>query len=284
MTVNIPLSLNSYKPKQWAYITFKSQQMMDTAMEQSIALQAYPLKTLEVAHAVTHLKEHFNIGQSNNNNSSANRSRHRSCSQSKDRSNSRQRNHSANNAEQNNNTTNNTSSPNSSNFSNSTQSAQRPRSNERKGKDHSVSFFTSQRNSTATPNSSGHKPPLVDPNCSQIQEILSVLKSLQEDMASIRARIHALELADQRMSRLELRIFGQKQADVFPPDPNDSSDMLVDNHQRTPLSNTIQPAPGPSNRSFSDPVLPPPTVPVPGSTIPFSPIPETADEATIDKE
>ncbi|CAB4382791.1 unnamed protein product [Rhizophagus irregularis] len=103
-------------------------------------------------------------------------------------------------------------------------------------------------------------------------------------MASIRARIHALELADQRMSRLELRIFGQKQADVFPPDPNDSSDMLVDNHQRTPLSNTIQPAPGPSNRSFSDPVLPPPTVPVPGSTIPFSPIPETADEATIDKE
>ncbi|GET54483.1 hypothetical protein RIR_jg4185.t2 [Rhizophagus irregularis DAOM 181602=DAOM 197198] len=37
---------------------------------------------------VAHLKKRFNIGQSNNHNSSANRSRHRSRSQSKDRSNS----------------------------------------------------------------------------------------------------------------------------------------------------------------------------------------------------
>ncbi|GET65870.1 hypothetical protein GLOIN_2v1877187 [Rhizophagus irregularis DAOM 181602=DAOM 197198] len=44
MAVNIPLSLNSYKPKRWAYITFKSQQMMDTAMEQSIALQGHRLQ------------------------------------------------------------------------------------------------------------------------------------------------------------------------------------------------------------------------------------------------
>ncbi|EXX60202.1 hypothetical protein RirG_182120 [Rhizophagus irregularis DAOM 197198w] len=161
------------------------------------------------------------------------RTRHRSRSQSKDHSNSRQCNHSANNAEQN--TTNNTSSPNSSNFCNSTQSAQRPRSNERKGKNRSVSFSTSQRNNTATPNSSGHKPPLVDPNCSQVQEILSVLKSLQEDMANVRARIHALELADQRMSRLERHIFGHLQDDILPPDLNNSSHMLVDNHQCTPL-------------------------------------------------
>ncbi|PKY37035.1 hypothetical protein RhiirB3_461141 [Rhizophagus irregularis] len=73
---------------------------------------------------VAHLKERFNIGQSNNNNSSANRSRHRSRSQSKDRSNSRQRNHSSNNAGRNHITTNNTSSPNFSNFCNSTESAQ----------------------------------------------------------------------------------------------------------------------------------------------------------------
>ncbi|CAG8733735.1 10930_t:CDS:1, partial [Rhizophagus irregularis] len=161
--------------------------------------------------------------------------RYHSRSQSKDRSNFRQRNHSANNAKRNHNTTNNTSSPNSSNFRNSTQSAQRPRSNERKGKDRSVFFSTSQRNNIATPNSSGHKPPLVDPNCSQIQEILSVLKSLQEDMASVYARIHALELADQRMSRLERQAFGHLQDDVLPPDPNNSSHMLVDNHQCTPL-------------------------------------------------
>ncbi|GBC24179.2 hypothetical protein RIR_jg548.t1 [Rhizophagus irregularis DAOM 181602=DAOM 197198] len=266
MAVNIPLSLNSYKPKRWAYITFKSQQMMDTAMEQSIALQGHRLQwklsenTNKLCHRcgklgcaptacplnnsrgrsrtrnpVAHLKKHFNIGQSNNNNSSANRSRYHSRSQSKDRSNFRQRNHSANNAKRNHNTTNNTSSPNSSNFRNSTQSAQRPRSNERKGKDRSVFFSTSQRNNIATPNSSGHKPPLVDPNCSQIQEILSVLKSLQEDMASVYARIHALELADQRMSRLERQAFGHLQDDVLPPDPNNSSHMLVDNHQCTPL-------------------------------------------------
>ncbi|GBC12758.2 hypothetical protein GLOIN_2v1762049 [Rhizophagus irregularis DAOM 181602=DAOM 197198] len=210
MAVNIPLSLNSYKPKRWAYITFKSQQMMDTAMEQSIALQGHrlqwelPENTNKLCHRcgklgcvptacplnnsrgrsrtrnpVAHLKERFNIGQSNNHNSSANRSRHRSCSQSKDHSNSRHRNRSASGSGWNNNNTNSTSSPNSLN-----------------------------------PNNSTH---------------------LQEDMTSVRARIHALELADQRMSRLELRVFGHMQDDVLPPDPNDSSHMLVDNHQRTPL-------------------------------------------------
>ncbi|GBC48048.2 hypothetical protein RIR_jg18549.t1 [Rhizophagus irregularis DAOM 181602=DAOM 197198] len=126
MAVNIPLSLNSYKPKRWAYINFKSQQMMNTAMEQSIALQGHrlqwelPENTNKLCHRcgklgcaptacplnnsrgrlcirnpVAHLKKRFNIGQSNNHNSSANRSRHRSRSQSKDRSNSRQRNRSA---------------------------------------------------------------------------------------------------------------------------------------------------------------------------------------------
>ncbi|PKB99946.1 hypothetical protein RhiirA5_403424 [Rhizophagus irregularis] len=243
MAVNIPLSLNSYKPKRWAYITFKSQQMMDTAMEQSIALQGHrfqwelPENTNKLCHRcgklgcaptacplnnsrcrsrtrnpVAHLKERFNIG-----------------------------------------------------------------------KDRSVSFSTSQRNNIATPNSSAHKPPLVDPNCSQIQEILSVLKSLQEDMASVRARIHALELADQRMSRLECHIFGHLQDDVLPPDPNDSSHMIVDDHQRTP-SYLTQSNPPPSTKRFSGPVLPPPMAPVPRSNISSSTIPETADEATINKE
>ncbi|PKK64583.1 hypothetical protein RhiirC2_716177 [Rhizophagus irregularis] len=160
---------------------------------------------------------------------------HRSRSQSNDHSNSRQCNCSASITGQYNNYTNNTSLPNSSNSNNSTQSAQRSCSNEHKGKDRSVSFSTSQRTSPSTSNSSGHKLLLVDPNCSQIQEILSVLKSLQEDIASVRARIHALELADQRMSRLELRVFGHMQDDILPPDPNDSSHMLVDNHQGTPL-------------------------------------------------
>uniref|UniRef100_U9T114 RRM domain-containing protein n=1 Tax=Rhizophagus irregularis (strain DAOM 181602 / DAOM 197198 / MUCL 43194) TaxID=747089 RepID=U9T114_RHIID len=230
MAINIPLSLNSYKPKRWAYITFKSQQMMDSAMEQGRSCTRNP---------IAHLKERFNIGQSNNNNSSANRSRQCSRSQSKDRSNSRQHNHSANNTGRKNNNINNPSSPNSADPTNPNQSAQCSRSNEHKGKDRSVSFSTFQHHNTFASNSSGHKPPLVNPNCSQIQEILSVLKSLQEDMASVCARIHALELADQRMSQLELRVFGHKQDDVLTPDPNNSPHMLVDNHQSTPLYNTI---------------------------------------------
>ncbi|EXX60198.1 hypothetical protein RIR_jg18810.t8 [Rhizophagus irregularis DAOM 181602=DAOM 197198] len=102
-------------------------------------------------------------------------------------------------------------------------------------------------------------------------------------MASVRARIHALELADQRMSQLELRVFGHKQDDVLPPDPNDSSHMLVDNHLCTPPYLT-QSNPPTSNRPISGPVLSPPTVPIPRFTIYSSPIPETADEATINKE
>ncbi|PKK55269.1 hypothetical protein RhiirC2_802868, partial [Rhizophagus irregularis] len=95
--------------------------------------------------------------------------------------------------------------------------------------------------------------------------------------------IHALELADQRMSRLELRVFGHMQDDILPPDPNDSSHMLVDNHQGTPpyLTQSNPPA---LNKPISGLVLPPPTVPIPRSTISSSPIPETADEATINKE
>ncbi|GBC38853.1 hypothetical protein RIR_jg4169.t1 [Rhizophagus irregularis DAOM 181602=DAOM 197198] len=73
---------------------------------------------------IAHLKERFNIGQSNNYNSSANCSRQRSRFQSKDRSNSRQHNNSANNTGWNNNNINNTSLPNSSDFTNFTQSAQ----------------------------------------------------------------------------------------------------------------------------------------------------------------
>ncbi|PKC54193.1 hypothetical protein RhiirA1_477781 [Rhizophagus irregularis] len=251
MAINIPLSLNSYKPKRWAYITFKSQQMMDSAMEQSVALQGRSCTHNPIAH----LKERFNIGQSNNNNSSANRSRQCSRSQSKDRSNSRQHNHSANNTGRKNNNINNPSSPNSADPTNPSQSAQCSRSNERKGKDRSVSFSTSQRHTTAAPNSSGHNPPLVDVNCSQIQEILSVLKSLQEDMASVRARIHALELADQRMSQLEL-----------------------------PPPYITQSNPPTSTRFFSDPALPPPMASAFHFNISSSPIPETADEDTINKE
>ncbi|GBC46912.2 hypothetical protein GLOIN_2v1766278 [Rhizophagus irregularis DAOM 181602=DAOM 197198] len=42
--INIPLSLNSYKPKPWAYVTFNSQETMDAAMEQTIGFQGRTLR------------------------------------------------------------------------------------------------------------------------------------------------------------------------------------------------------------------------------------------------
>ncbi|CAB4443458.1 unnamed protein product [Rhizophagus irregularis] len=114
MAVNIPLSLNSYKPKKWAYVTFRSQQMMDTAMEQSVAFQGgmlqweFPKDINKLCHRcgklgcaptacpmnnsrgrsrtrnpIAYLKERFNIGQSNKT-PSASHGRQRSRSQSKD--------------------------------------------------------------------------------------------------------------------------------------------------------------------------------------------------------
>ncbi|CAB4417812.1 unnamed protein product [Rhizophagus irregularis] len=310
MAVNIPLSLNSYKPKKWAYVTFRSQQVMDVAMEQSVAFQGgmlqweFPKDINKLCHRcgklgcapttcpmnnsrgrsrtrnpVAHLKERFNIGQ-NNKASSANHTRQRSRSQSKERSTSRHRNNSVNNSGRNNNSS--PANPNNSKTPNNP--VHRPRSAERRNKDRSVSFSAAERNNSNTTNSNGHKSPLIDPNSSQIQEILSILKSLQEDMANVRARVHALELADQRMSRLEERVFGHKQDDIpAPPDPSDSSGMLIDDHQRTPSYITQSNRPT-SSMSLSDPVLPPPMAPIPRTTIASTPIPAFADEATIDKE
>ncbi|GBB98091.1 hypothetical protein RclHR1_31330002 [Rhizophagus clarus] len=42
--VNVPLSLNSYKPKRWAYVTFNSQETMDAAMEQIIGFRGHTLQ------------------------------------------------------------------------------------------------------------------------------------------------------------------------------------------------------------------------------------------------
>ncbi|GBB85353.1 hypothetical protein RclHR1_11900003 [Rhizophagus clarus] len=42
--VNVPLSLNSYKSKRWAYVTFNSQETMDAAMEQIIGFRGHTLQ------------------------------------------------------------------------------------------------------------------------------------------------------------------------------------------------------------------------------------------------
>ncbi|CAB4423756.1 unnamed protein product [Rhizophagus irregularis] len=163
MAVNIPLSLNSYKPKKWAYVTFKSQQLMDAAMEQSIAFHrsrlqwefpndinklchrcgklgcastAYPMNNSRgrsrTRNPVAHLRERFNIGQRNNI-SSANCANQRSHSrfQFKVHSSSRQRAYQVNRSGHNN----NASSSNPNDPLPHDNSIHRPQSKERKAKD-----------------------------------------------------------------------------------------------------------------------------------------------------
>ncbi|GET01205.1 hypothetical protein RCL_jg18932.t1 [Rhizophagus clarus] len=89
-------------------------------------------------------------------------------------------------------------------------------------RDRSVSFSSALR---TPPLSTAHNKP---PSLSQqdAREILSLLKALQQDMADVRDRITALELNDQRMTRIEQHIDLQPLSPV--PNTAQSSDMNID--------------------------------------------------------
>ncbi|GBC39575.2 hypothetical protein GLOIN_2v1766278 [Rhizophagus irregularis DAOM 181602=DAOM 197198] len=233
--INIPLSLNSYKPKPWAYVTFNSQETMDAAMEQTIGFQGRTLRwgTSNDSKALCHrcgklgcaptscplnqrrgrsrtrdpdaaLKERFNIGQRPaQQRAPRNTSRSRSRSKSRDRSASAQRSNSSSNGSNNNNNDNknhnNHNNPLSSGSAGSSSSAHgRTPSNNRKGKNRSVSF------------SSNARTPLPDPSSSNALEaalnILDVLKKLQQDVVRVESRISNLELNNQRLSAIEAHL------------------------------------------------------------------------------
>ncbi|EXX52136.1 hypothetical protein GLOIN_2v1766278 [Rhizophagus irregularis DAOM 181602=DAOM 197198] len=206
--VNVPLSLNSYKPKRWAYVTFNSQETMDAAMEQTISFQGHvlfwssPDNTNKLCHRcgklgcapnfcpfkqtrgrsrtcdpVAKLKERFNVNQSRRSNSkTANaRSRSRSRSKSKDRSASNSgRDNNISHDRTNNDKNHNKPAPNIS---------QRARHN---SKERSVSFSSSSR-STARP------PPRQTPNSAlspdDANNILNLLRELQCEMSRIESHL-----------------------------------------------------------------------------------------------
>ncbi|GBC09196.1 hypothetical protein RclHR1_08680013 [Rhizophagus clarus] len=235
--VNVPLSLNSYKPKRWAYITFPSQELMDAAMEQLIGYQGHTLQwhlpddTNKLCHRcgklgcapsqcplrqqqgrtrdrnpVAALKERFHVGQPSRLKNTS-RSRSHSRSRSKGHENSRpSRTQQSSSAQSKVNTPNN----------------QRNRSKSNEMRDRSVSFSSALR---TPPLSTAHNKP---PSLSQqdAREILSLLKALQQDMADVRDRITALELNDQRMTRIEQHIDLQPLSPV--PNTAQSSDMNID--------------------------------------------------------
>ncbi|PKY34885.1 hypothetical protein RhiirB3_476080, partial [Rhizophagus irregularis] len=220
--VNVLLSLNSYKPKRWAYVTFNSQETMDAAMEQTISFQgkvlfwSSPDNTNKLCHKcgklgcapnfcplkqtrgrsrtrdpVAKLKERFNVNQPrrSNSNTANTRSRLRSRSKSRDRSASNSgRDNNISHDHTNHNKNHDTPNPNAS------QRAQR------NSKERSVSFSSSSRSTARllprqTPNSA------LSPD--DANNILNLLRELQCEVANFHNRISALELADQRITRIE---------------------------------------------------------------------------------
>ncbi|PKC53765.1 hypothetical protein RhiirA1_478610 [Rhizophagus irregularis] len=228
--INIPLSLNSYKPKPWAYVTFNSQTTMDAAMEQTIGFQGRTLRwgssndskalchrcgklgcaptscPLNQRHGrsrtrdpVAALKERFNIGQRPaQQRTPRNNSRSRSCSKSQDRSASAQRSNSNSNSS-NNNIHNKNTKPSSFDLASCSSTAHgRTPSNNRKGKDRSVSFSSSTRTPLPNPNSSNALEAALN--------ILDVLKKLQQDVARVESRISTFELNNQRLSAIKAHL------------------------------------------------------------------------------
>ncbi|GBB89011.1 hypothetical protein RclHR1_15640009 [Rhizophagus clarus] len=235
--VNVPLSLNSYKPKRWAYITFNSQETMDAAMEQIIGFRDYTLQwnlpdnTNKLCHrCVAALKERFNINQPARLKERS-RSGSHSCLRSKDPGNFQ-------------------SSQPQKPLANTRilNSPYRDRSKSNDKCDHLVSFSMVLRTS----------PSLSSPNQAitmsshEAANILSLLKSLQQDMAEVCDRITALELNDRRMTRIEQHLGLLPSPDI--PATNQSSDMLIDapvisNSTVTPVSSrpTASPVQTPLN-------------------------------------
>ncbi|GET55984.1 hypothetical protein GLOIN_2v1766278 [Rhizophagus irregularis DAOM 181602=DAOM 197198] len=266
--INIPLSLNSYKPKPWAYVTFNSQETMDAAMEQTIGFQGRTLRwgTSNDSKALCHrcgklgcaptscplnqrrgrsrtrdpvaaLKERFNIGQRPTQQRTPRDNSHsRSRSKSRDRSASAQRSNSNSNRSNNNNSNINAKPSSSSGSANSSSTAHgRTPSNNRKGKDRSVSF------------SSNARAPLPDPNSPNALEaalkILNVLKNLQQDVARVESRISNLELNNQWLSAIEAHLginppsapVVNTEPDRMEEDPPETTGTLIQ-HPNAPLS------------------------------------------------
>ncbi|EXX55368.1 hypothetical protein RirG_226020 [Rhizophagus irregularis DAOM 197198w] len=256
--INIPLSLNSYKPKPWAYVTFNSQATMDAAMEQTIGFQGRTLRwdtsndskalchrcgklgcaptscplnqrrgRLRTRDPVAALKERFNIGQ-------------RPTQQKTPRS--------------------------------SSSAHGRTPSNNQKGKDRSVSF------------SSNACAPLPDPNSSNALEtalkILNVLKTLQHDVARVESRILFLELNNQRLSAIEAHLginppstpVVNSEPDQMEEDPPETTGTLIP-HPNAPLSS------GPKKSSSSQSTPTKASHSVPASN--FNPSPQDELDSVI---
>ncbi|GBB91144.1 hypothetical protein RclHR1_01830003 [Rhizophagus clarus] len=163
--VNVPLSLHSYKPKRWAYVTFNSQETMDATMKQIIGFRGHTLQ--------------WNLPDNTN------KLCHRPKERSRSGSHSRLRSKGPGNSQP---------FPPQKPLANSrlTNNPRWAHSKFNDKRDRSVSFSTVLRTPPhpSTPNQSVTMSPR------DAADILSLLKSLQQDMAEVRDHITALELND----------------------------------------------------------------------------------------
>ncbi|PKC51769.1 hypothetical protein RhiirA1_405336, partial [Rhizophagus irregularis] len=222
---------------------------------------------------VAKLKERFNVNQprrSNSNTANA-RSRSRSRSKSKDRS--------ASNSGRDNNISHDRTNHDKNHNIPNPNASQRARRN---SKERSVSFSFSSR-STARPLPRQTPNSALSPD--DANNILNLLRELQCEVANFHKRISALELADQRMTRIESHLG----LDPLPTPNEPDLDLMQED---TPVSHVplnIQPSaksPLPPRSILMRP--PPPTTIVPNTSLPsshlspnapsFTPISSTQEE------
>ncbi|PKY34763.1 hypothetical protein RhiirB3_454791, partial [Rhizophagus irregularis] len=203
---------------------------------------------------VAKLKERFNVNQPRRSNSNAanTRSRSRSRSKSKDRS-----THDSGRANNNNSSHDRNNNVNNHNIHNPNTS-QRARHN---SKERSVSFSSSSR-STARP------LPRQTPNSAlssdDANNILNLLRDLQCEVANFHKRISALELADQRMTRIESHLG----LDPLPTPNEPDLDLMQEDAPVSHVPLIIQPSaksPLPPRSILTRP--PPPTILVPNTRV-----------------
>ncbi|PKB96087.1 hypothetical protein RhiirA5_404518, partial [Rhizophagus irregularis] len=248
--LNVPLSINSYKPKPYVYLNFSSFESLEAAKEMTVAFRGKgltwhspndaqtlchvcgrpgcspsvcnPRTTRKVDDRLNKLYSHFNAGPRRGRQDSR-QSRDNSNSRSRSRSNSRSRNNNSSSSRSNNNNKNsNSSCPNTSRSSNRTNNNHNnPRNNDNSSgptqpphKPHPII--------STTPTSSSNNPAptlpqhVIDELKAQIKEIANTLHTLEETVSWMNDTITSHEY---RLSELEsmMNYDNPGDSDLYPP-------------------------------------------------------------------
>ncbi|EXX70230.1 hypothetical protein RirG_089350 [Rhizophagus irregularis DAOM 197198w] len=248
--LNVPLSINSYKPKPYVYLNFSSFESLEAAKEMTVAFRGKcltwhspneaqtlchvcgrpgcspsvcnPHTTRKVDDRLNKLYSRFNAGPRRGRQDSR-QSRDNSNSRSRSRSNSRSRNNNSSSSRSNNNNKNsNSSCPNTSRSSNRTNNNHNnPRNNDNSSgptqplhKPHPII--------STTPTSSSNNPAptlpqhVIDELKAQIKEIANTLHTLEETVSWMNDTITSHEY---RLSELEsmMNYDNPGDSDLYPP-------------------------------------------------------------------